>query len=96
LSEIIYDQVIVGSERSGVLPSQFDTSFREIDERDLPAMFRQPDRVAPGAPGKVERASSARKARLDMFRKCPRQKRIRFQPGGRVLPIFLVPALALR
>ena len=55
-----------------------------------------PDRMPPVASRKVERASSTRKQWLDIFRKCPRQKRIRFQTGGRVFPIFLVPALAFR
>ena len=95
LSEIIYDAVNVGSERASVLPGQFDTGFREIDERDVPSQFRQPGRVPPGASRKVERSASTGKQWLDMFGKCPRQERIRFQPNAGGLPIFLVPALAL-
>ncbi len=96
MSEIIYYKMNVGREPSGILPCLFDSGFGDINERNFPTLFRQPDRVPSRSSREVERASSMRKQRQDMFGKSPLEKEIGDRPclcAGR-FPIFLVPALA--
>lgn len=71
VSEIIYYKVDVGCDGCGVLPSLFDRDFGNINERDFPALFCQPDGVPPSASGKVEGVSALRENRQNVLRKSP-------------------------
>src|SRR4029077_3246126 len=97
VSEIIYYKVNVGRERSGILPRLFDSGLGNVNERDFPTLFCQPDRVPSGSSRKVESPSSLRKERKNIFRKRAHQEWIGGHrcPGAGRFPIFLVPALAL-
>ena len=57
-SEIIYYKVDARCDGCGVLPSLFNRDFGNINERDFPALFCQPDGVSPGASGEVEGVSA--------------------------------------
>ena len=92
--EIIYYKVNVGGERSGILLRLFDSGLGDIDERDFPTLFRQPDGVASGSSREVERASSVWKERQDVLGKGPLQEGIGDQPCFGRFAIFPVPAAA--
>ena len=93
-SEIIYYKVDVGRERPGILPCLFDSGFGNIDERNLPALLRQPDCVPSRSSRQIERTTSVRKKRPNEIRKSPRQKNIGVPRRSAPLGIFPVPALA--
>jgi hypothetical protein len=90
--EIIYYKVNVGGEGSGILPRLFDSGLGDIDERDFPTLFCQPDGVASGSSREVERASSVSKVRQDVLGKRPLQEEIGDQPCFGRFAILPVPA----
>src|ERR1039457_4899273 len=80
VGEIIYYKVDVGRERAGILTRLFDSSFGNINERNFPALLRQPDRVASGSSGQVEGVSRVWKQRQNVFGKRAGQEGIGNEP----------------